>query len=206
MGLIRALNADPDIDAILVQLPLPPQIDAEDVLTSLDPDKDADGLHPRNLGLLVAGEPFIVPNTPAGILRILEFYEIPVAGRHAVIVGRSVLVGRPLAMLLGLKGVDATVTTAHSRTPNLPDLTKQADLLVAAVGVPGLIGAEHVREGAVVIDVGISREGDVIRGDVDFDAVSEIASAVTPVPGGVGPMTVANLMANTVAAAERRVR
>ncbi|MFQ5967664.1 MAG: bifunctional 5,10-methylenetetrahydrofolate dehydrogenase/5,10-methenyltetrahydrofolate cyclohydrolase [Acidimicrobiia bacterium] len=206
LGLLRGLNDDADVDAILVQLPLPEHIDENEVLTSVDPDKDADGIHPRNLGLLVAGEPFLVPNTPAGVLRILRHYEIPTEGRRAVVVGRSVLVGRPLALLLGSKGVDATVTTAHTKTPDLAGVTRQADILAVAVGVPRLIGPEHVQEGAVVIDVGISREDQEITGDVDFDAVSEVASAITPVPGGVGPMTVANLMANTVAAAERRVR
>ena len=205
-GLLRALNGDPDVDAILVQFPLPDHLDETRVMRGIDPDKDADGLHPRNLGLLVAGEPFLVPCTPAGVLRILRHYHVPTSGREAVVVGRSVLVGRPLALLLGAKGVDATVTAAHSKTPRLEDITRRADILAVAVGVPHLVTAAHIKEGAVVVDVGISREEGHLVGDVDFDSVSGVAAALTPVPGGVGPMTVANLMANAVTAAERRVR
>lgn len=206
LDLVGVLNGDHGVDAFLVQLPLPDHVDSQQVLDAIDPDKDADGLHPRNLGLLVASHPYLVPCTPAGVLRILRYYDLPTEGKHAVVVGRSVLVGRPLALLLGSRGVDATVTVAHTKTEDLGAVTRQADILAVAVGVPHLIGSEHVRPGAVVIDVGISREDGRLTGDVRFDEVAEVASAITPVPGGVGPMTVANLMANTVTAAERRTR
>ncbi len=201
-ALIDSLNADPDVHGILVQLPLPDGLDAQAVTERINPAKDADGLHPRNLGLLVADRPGLRPCTPSGVMRILAHYDISPRGTRAVIVGRSVLVGRPLALMLSARGVDATVTVAHSKTPDLAAVTSTGDILVAAVGVPRLIGADHVKPGAVVIDVGINRTDDGLVGDVDFAPVSEVASAITPVPGGVGPMTVAMLMHNTVAAAE----
>ncbi|MFQ5948504.1 MAG: bifunctional 5,10-methylenetetrahydrofolate dehydrogenase/5,10-methenyltetrahydrofolate cyclohydrolase, partial [Acidimicrobiia bacterium] len=171
---------------------------------AIDPTKDADGLHPFNLGRLLLGRPVAVPATPQGVVSILEHYGIETAGRNAVIVGRSFLVGRPLALLLGAKGADATVIVAHSRTPDLAATTSLADILVVAAGRPHLISPEHVKPGATVIDVGLSRTDDGLVGDVDFDAVAEVAGAITPVPGGVGPMTITSLLRNTVAAAERR--
>jgi methylenetetrahydrofolate dehydrogenase (NADP+)/methenyltetrahydrofolate cyclohydrolase len=202
-SVIAELNADDQVDGIILQLPLPDGLDAEGAVETIQPTKDADGLHPFNLGLLVMGRPGPLPATPAGIMRILAHYDIATAGRTAVVVGRSFLVGRPMALLLGQKGVDATVTQAHSRTPNLAEVCRQADILVAAVGRPQIIDSDYVKPGATVIDVGINRDGEELVGDVDFDAVLEIAGAVTPVPGGVGPMTIASLLANTVALAER---
>jgi methylenetetrahydrofolate dehydrogenase (NADP+)/methenyltetrahydrofolate cyclohydrolase len=202
-SVIAELNADDQVDGIILQLPLPDGLDAEGAVETIQPTKDADGLHPFNLGLLVMGRPGPLPATPAGIMRILAHYDIATAGRTAVVVGRSFLVGRPMALLLGQKGVDATVTQAHSRTPNLAEVCRQADILVAAVGRPQIIDSDYVKPGATVIDVGINRDDEGLVGDVDFDAVVEIAGAITPVPGGVGPMTIASLLANTVALAER---
>jgi len=201
-GLLDQLNADPAVDAILVQMPLPGHLDPVVLLERVDPAKDADGLHPANLGRLVLGRPGLRPATPAGILRLLDHYGIETRGALVVVVGRSFLVGRPLAILLGLKGRDATVAVAHTATRDLPHLTRQADLLVAAAGCPGLIGREHVRPGGVVIDVGANQTAEGLVGDVDFAAVGEVAGAITPVPGGVGPMTIAGLLQNTVSAAE----
>jgi methylenetetrahydrofolate dehydrogenase (NADP+)/methenyltetrahydrofolate cyclohydrolase len=202
--LIDTLNADDSIDGILVQLPLPPGLDSERIVERIDPGKDVDGLHPYNLGLLVLDRPGLRPCTPGGIMRILDHYGIATAGMRAVIVGRSFLVGRPLALMLASRGSDATVSVAHSRTTELASVTREADILVAAVGSPGLITADYVKEGAVVIDVGINRTDSGVVGDVDFEAVSEIAGAITPVPGGVGLMTRAMLLVNTVAAAKAR--
>ncbi len=201
-SVIAELNADDQVDGIILQLPLPDGLDAEGAVETIQPTKDADGLHPFNLGLLVMGHPGPMPATPGGIMRILAHYDIATAGRTAVVVGRSFLVGRPMALLLGQKGVDATVTQAHSRTPDLAEVCRQADILVAAVGQPQMIDSNYVKPGATVIDVGINRDGEGLVGDVDFDAVLEIAGAITPVPGGVGPMTIASLLANTVALAE----
>ena len=204
-GLIKTLNNDSAVDGILLQLPLPGGLDGEAAVMEIDPAKDADGLHPANLGALVMDRPGLVPCTPAGCLRILDFYDIPVRGAEAAVVGRSFLVGRPLALLLAARGTDATVTIAHSRTRDLAEVTRRADIVVAAAGSPGMITAEYVRPGAVVIDVGINRAPDGrLVGDADYESVSEAASALTPVPGGVGPMTVAMLMRNTVLAAESR--
>ncbi len=205
IGLIDRLNADQGVDGILVQLPLPAHLDGEEVVARIDPAKDVDGLHPFNLGRLVLGQPGLRPCTPSGVMRILAHYDIAVAGQRAVIVGRSFLVGRPLALLMSERGVDATVTMAHSRTRGLVELTREADILVAAVGAPGLISADHVGPGATVVDVGINRLPDgKLVGDVSYDEVSEVAGAITPVPGGVGPMTRAMLLVNTVEAARRR--
>lgn len=203
-ALIEQLNNDPAVDGILVQLPFPKGLDSDRITELLDPAKDADGLHPHNLGLLVLGRPGATPCTPTGIMRILEHYGIGISGKNVVVVGRSFLVGRPQALLMTNKGADATVTIAHSRTADLAATCRNADIIVAAVGVPKLIGAEHVKPGAIVIDVGINRTDEGLVGDVDFDAVKDIASAITPVPGGVGPMTIAMLMHNTVTAAEVR--
>lgn len=211
LDVVRDYNARDDVDAILVQLPLPDGVDEERILEAVDPAKDVDGFHPANLGRLVAGRPRTVPCTPRGILHLLDAYGIDVAGMDATIVGRSTIVGRPLALLLSRKGTDATVTVCHSRTADLAAHTRRADLLVSAVGRPGLITAGMVAEGAVVVDVGINRVQDPdaergyrLVGDVDHEAVGDKVEAITPVPGGVGPMTVAMLMQNTVELAEHR--
>ena len=204
--LIRSLNDDPAVDGILLQLPLPGDLDGQSAVRAIDPSKDADGLHPFNLGLLVLGQPGPRPCTPSGVMRILEHYGISVAGARAVVVGRSFLVGRPLALMLASRGTDATVTVAHSRTAHLAEVTREADILIAAVGVPRMITAAHVKQGATVIDVGINRLDDErLVGDVDFDGVEKVADAITPVPGGIGPMTRAMLLVNTLNAASRRV-
>lgn len=204
-ALIDSLNNDPAVDGILVQLPLPGDLDGESAVRAINPSKDADGLHPFNLGLLVLDQPGPRPCTPSGVVRILDHYSIPVAGASAVVVGRSFLVGRPLALMLASRGVDATVTVAHSRTRNLAEVTREADILIAAVGVPRMITAAHVKPGATVIDVGINRlDDDRLVGDVDFDGVEKVADAITPVPGGVGPMTRAMLLVNTLNAASQR--
>lgn len=201
-GLICQLNEDPAVDGILLQLPLPKGLDGERAVRLIDPAKDADGLHPSNLGNLILGQPGLTPCTPTGVMRILDHYGIGVSGQHAIVIGRSFLVGRPLAMLMNQKGTDATVTMAHSRTPDLAAMAREADIVVAAVGVPKLVGPDFVRPGATVIDVGINRTDDGLVGDADFDALQGIAGAITPVPKGVGPMTIAMLMHNTVTAAE----
>jgi methylenetetrahydrofolate dehydrogenase (NADP+)/methenyltetrahydrofolate cyclohydrolase len=198
---VAALNRDPRVHGILVQLPLPGQLDTERVLAAVSAAKDVDGFHAENLGLLARGAPRYVPCTPAGVLRLLDHAGVPLAGRHAVVIGRSSIVGKPLALLLLQR--DATVTICHSKTAHLATLARQADVLVAATGRPRMVGAEMVKPGACVIDVGTSRAADgKLCGDVDFAAVSEIAGWITPVPGGVGPMTVAMLVANTVRATE----
>ena len=200
---VAELNHDPDIDAILVQLPLPAGLDEQAVIDAIDPDKDVDGFSPVSVGRLWANEPTVVASTPYGIMALLDAYDIDVAGKRVVIIGRSNIVGRPLAGLM--VNHDATVTIAHSKTRDLKQLAKEADILVVAVGVPHFIGADAVKPGAVVIDVGISRGADgKLLGDVDEAAVAPIASAITPVPGGVGPMTIASLMAQTVTLAKRR--
>ncbi|HWB88870.1 MAG TPA: bifunctional methylenetetrahydrofolate dehydrogenase/methenyltetrahydrofolate cyclohydrolase FolD [Acidimicrobiia bacterium] len=204
LALIGELNDDPDVDGILVQLPLPGDLDAEAVVEAIDPAKDVDGLHPFSLGLLVQGRPGLRPCTPSGVMRLLDHYGIETGGARVTVVGRSFLVGRPLALMLSERGVDATVSVVHSRTPNLAEMTRTADILVVAAGSPGLIGPEHVRPGAIVVDVGVNRTDDGLVGDVDFEAVSEVAGAITPVPGGVGPMTRAMLLANTLRAARAR--
>ncbi len=203
--LVLSLNADDAVDGILVQLPLPDHLDEQRITTLIDPAKDVDGLHPYNLGLLALGRPALVPCTPQGVMRILDHYGIEVSGARAVVVGRSFLVGRPLGLLLGLKGTDATVTMAHSRTADLGSVTREADILIAAIGRAKMIGPGDVKPGATVIDVGINRTEEGLVGDVDFDKVAEVAGAITPVPGGVGLMTVAMLMHNTAVAARLRV-
>lgn len=202
LGEIDRLNEDPLFHGILVQLPLPRHISAERVIHRIRPEKDVDGFHPINVGKLVIGQESFVPCTPYGIMEMLRRTGISVAGKHAVVVGRSNIVGKPISLLL--QQADATVTMCHSRTKDLPSHTQRAEILVVAVGKPHVIGPEHVRPNAVVIDVGINRtpEGK-LTGDVDFEAVRPIASYITPVPGGVGPMTRAMLLVNTVRAAER---
>jgi methylenetetrahydrofolate dehydrogenase (NADP+)/methenyltetrahydrofolate cyclohydrolase len=202
--LIDELNSDDDVDGVLVQLPLPEEIDSERIVAAIAPEKDADGLHPSNLGKLVLGRPGLRPCTPSGVVRLLEHYEIPLSGSRVAVVGRSFLVGRPLALMLSEKGVDATVVIAHSRSGDLIPVTANADIVVAAAGSPGLITAAHIAPGATVIDVGVNRTESGLVGDVDFEAVSAVAGAITPVPGGVGPMTRAMLLANTLAAAKAR--
>jgi methylenetetrahydrofolate dehydrogenase (NADP+)/methenyltetrahydrofolate cyclohydrolase len=198
---VAQLNVDPHVHGILVQLPLPRQIDASRVLGAVSPKKDVDGFHAVNLGALLQGRPGFVPGTAAGVMRLLEHAGVPLAGRHAVIVGRSTIVGKPLALLLLQR--DATVTICHSKTTNLAAVTRQADVLIAAVGSAKLITAEMVKRGACVIDVGVNRMADgKLAGDVDFEHVRAVAGSITPVPGGVGPMTVAMLIVNTVRAAE----
>ena len=198
---IAALNSDRAVHGILVQLPLPRQLDTNRILAAVSPAKDVDGFHAVNLGALMQGRPGFVPGTPAGVMRLLEHAGVALAGRNATIVGRSTIVGKPLALLLLQK--DATVTICHSKTADLAAVTRQADVLVAAVGHAKLITAAMVKPGACVIDVGVNRMADNrLAGDVDFAGVREIAGSITPVPGGVGPMTVAMLMVNTVRAAE----
>nr|WP_320162732.1 bifunctional methylenetetrahydrofolate dehydrogenase/methenyltetrahydrofolate cyclohydrolase FolD [uncultured Methanoregula sp.] len=197
---VNRLNRDSDIDGILVQLPLPKQIDAERVIAAVSPGKDVDGYHPENMGLLFSGKPRFTSCTPTGIMTILAEYKIPVAGAKAVVVGRSIDVGRPMSALL--TNADATVTVCHSKTKDLTEELRRADILVSAIGKAHFITADMVKPGAVVIDVGINQLGGKLVGDVDFAAVKEIASAITPVPGGVGPMTIATLMENTFRAAK----
>jgi methylenetetrahydrofolate dehydrogenase (NADP+)/methenyltetrahydrofolate cyclohydrolase len=201
LELVVSLNEDERVDGILVQLPLPAGLDPEATVNAIDPGKDADGLHPQNLGRLVLNQPGLRPCTPSGVMRLLDHYEIPTRGQRAVIVGRSFLVGRPLALLLGARGADATVTVAHSRTRDIGELIAEADIVVAAIGSPRFVTVEMIKPGAVVIDVGVNRVEDRLVGDVDYESVSEVASAITPVPGGVGPMTRAMLLANTLSAA-----
>jgi len=201
---IQVLNEDPQVHGILVQLPLPSRLSADRVLQAVAPAKDADGFHPINMGLLAIGTPRFVPCTPLGVMRMLERENVRVEGRHAVVVGRSNIVGKPAALLLLQKG--ATVTVCNSKTPDLGDVTRRADVLVVAAGRPGLVASGMVKPGAAVIDVGINRLPDgTLAGDVDFRGVSEVASLITPVPGGVGPMTIAMLLENTVLAAELSV-
>ena len=201
-GAVAELAQDPSVHGILVQLPLPDGLDPERVLDLVPPEKDVDGLTERSMGRLVRGKPGHAPCTPLGVMRLLDRYEIPTSGKNAVVVGRSTLVGLPQILLLGRKGADATVTLAHSRTADLAATCRNADIIVAAAGIARLITADHVKPGAAVIDVGISRTESGIVGDVDFGPVSEIAGAVTPMPGGTGPMTIACLMENTYAASK----
>lgn len=206
LDVIFDLNKDPDVDGILVQLPLPSHISADEVINAIDPSKDVDGFHPNNVGRMVLGQPTFIPATPYGIMLLLEHYKIETKGRHAVVVGRSNIVGRPMSILLSGAGerANCTVTICHSHTKNMKELCLSADIIVAALGKPGFITADMVREGAVVIDVGITRiidssrkSGYRISGDVDFEHVAPKCSWITPVPGGVGPMTIAALMKNT---------
>ncbi len=203
LTLIDKLNQDATVHGILVQLPLPAQINTEAVLESIDPMKDVDAFHPENVGRLVQGRPRYLPCTPHGIVQLLERNGVPIAGQHVVIVGRSDIVGKPLAIMLAQRGADATVTLCHSRTQNLPAVTRLADILVVAIGRPNFVTAEMVRPGAVVVDVGINRTEEGLVGDVDFEAVRSVASWITPVPGGVGPLTRVMLLVNTLSAAQR---
>jgi methylenetetrahydrofolate dehydrogenase (NADP+)/methenyltetrahydrofolate cyclohydrolase len=206
---IDQLNKDKTLDGYIVQLPLPKHINEERILLAIDPKKDVDGFHPANFGRMALDLDAFIPATPFGIMQLLERYEVPTSGKHCVVVGRSHIVGRPISILMSQKGPagDATVTVAHSRTKNLSELTKQADIIVMALGIPEYLTADMVKEGATIIDVGITRVADeshpkgyVIKGDVAFDEVAAKSSFITPVPGGVGPMTIAMLLKNTLLA------
>ena len=206
---IDTLNKDESLDGYIVQLPLPKHINEEKILLAIDPKKDVDGFHPANFGRMALELDAFIPATPFGIMQLLERYEVPTSGKHCVVVGRSHIVGRPISILMSQKGTagNATVTVAHSRTENLAELTRQADIVVMALGIPEYLTADMVKEGAAIIDVGITRvpdeshpKGYVIKGDVAFDEVAQKASFITPVPGGVGPMTIAMLLKNTLLA------
>lgn len=199
---ITKLVEDSTVHGILIQLPLPSQLDTHQIIDLLPAEKDVDGLSKYNLGKLLRGEPGLVPCTPLGVMRLLEHYEITTAGKKAVVIGRSTLVGLPQVLLLSRKGIDATVTLAHSRSGDLAEITKSADIIVAAAGIAHLVTKEHVKLGATVIDVGVTRTDNGIRGDVDFEVIQSVAGAITPMPGGTGPMTVACLLENTLLAAE----
>ncbi len=211
LELVSRLNIDPEVDGILVQLPLPKHIREDRIIVAIDPAKDVDGFHPVSVGNMVIGRPGFLPCTPHGVIVMLKEMGVPTDGAHAVVVGRSNLVGRPLANLLTRRDVNATVTVCHTGTKNLAEHTRRADILIAAAGKPRLVTADMVRPGAVVIDVGVNRiedpkakKGFRLVGDVDFDSVKEVASLITPVPGGVGPMTIAMLLRNVVESAECR--
>ncbi len=209
---IKELNENDDIDGFIVQLPLPPQIDTQKVLLAVDPDKDVDGFHPMNFGKMALDMSTFIPATPFGILELLERYDVDTKGKHTVVIGRSHIVGRPMSILMGRKGWpgNSTVTLTHSHTKNITQIISQADIVISALGVPNFLKAEMVKDDAVIIDVGITRVADDSRpkgykivGDVDFENVSKKASYITPVPGGVGPMTIAMLLKNTLLARER---
>ena len=211
---IKELNQDANLDGYIVQLPLPKHIDEEKILLAIDPTKDVDGFHPSNFGRMALEMDAFIPATPFGIIELLERYKIETSGKHCVVVGRSHIVGRPISILMSQKGSagNATVTVAHSRTENLENLTRNADIVVMALGIPEFLTADMVKEGAVIIDVGITRVSDdrhpkgyVIKGDVAFDEVSSKSSYITPVPGGVGPMTIAMLLKNTLLAYQRKL-
>lgn len=202
---IKELNEDNNIDGFIVQLPLPKHINEQEILLSINPDKDADGFHPTNFGRMALGLESFIPATPYGILELLTQYQIPTEGKNVVVIGRSDIVGKPISILLSQKPWNATVTLTHSRTQNLTDYTKKADIIIAAIGIPNFLKAEMIKDGAVIIDVGITRvedssskKGFRIVGDVDFENVKEKTSYITPVPGGVGPMTIAMLLKNTL--------
>lgn len=203
-GAVAALNADQGVHGILVQLPLPKGLDEARVLALIDPEKDVDGFHAMNTGKLMSGQPGFVPCTPLGVMKLLEAYNIPTRGRHAVVIGRSNIVGKPMAMLL--LAADATVTICHSKTENLADITRQADILVAAVGKANFVTGDMIKPGATVIDVGMNRVDGALVGDVNAEEAAQKAAYLTPVPGGVGQMTIAMLLSNTLDAAERHGR
>ncbi|WP_435413798.1 bifunctional 5,10-methylenetetrahydrofolate dehydrogenase/5,10-methenyltetrahydrofolate cyclohydrolase [Psychroserpens mesophilus] len=212
---IEELNNNDDIDGFIVQLPLPPQINTQKVLMAVDPNKDVDGFHPMNFGKMALDMSTFIPATPFGILELLDRYGVETDGKHTVIIGRSHIVGRPMSILMGRKGFpgNSTVTLTHSHTKNITQITSQADIIISALGTPNFLKAEMVKDGVVIIDVGITRvpdetasRGYVITGDVDFENVSKKASFITPVPGGVGPMTIAMLLKNTLLARERHMR
>ena len=210
LGKVRELNLDPELDGLIVQLPLPDHISESKVIETITPEKDVDGFHPVNVGRMAAGLPSFVSATPAGLMELLKRYNIPLRGAECVVVGRSNIVGRPVSILMSQKGADATVTVVHSRTRNIAETVRRADIIIAAIGQPGFITADMVKEGAVVIDVGTTRvdapdtkAGWRLKGDVDFENVAPKCSWITPVPGGVGPMTRVSLLLNTLKACER---
>lgn len=209
LNTIKFLNEDPEIDGYIVQLPLPAHINETKVIQSINPDKDVDGFTLYNIGLMQLGEPCYLPATPYGILELLKRSNVEISGKHVVVLGRSNIVGTPISVMLSRKGIDATVTICHTKTQNIEEITRQADILIVAVGQPEMVKADMVKEGAVVIDVGIHRikdnseKGYHIIGDVDFDEVYKKASKITPVPGGVGPMTIVSLLYNTLQAAKK---
>ena len=212
---IKELNEDDNLDGYIVQLPLPKHIDEQKLLMAIDPDKDVDGFHPANFGKMALDMDTFIPATPFGIMQLLERYKVDTVGKHTVVIGRSHIVGRPMSILMSRKGNpgDSTVTLTHSRTKNIEEFTKNADIIITALGVPNYLKADMVKDGVVVIDVGITRvedashpKGYIITGDVDFDAVSKKSSYITPVPGGVGPMTIAMLLQNTLLARKMRMK
>lgn len=214
LTIVEQLNADPDIDGYIVQLPLPKHIDEQNIIMAVDPKKDVDGFHPENVGRMSLGLPCFVSATPKGIMELLKRYGVDTRGKHCVVLGRSNIVGKPVAQLMMQKSNpgNATVTVCHSATPDIKEICRQADIIIAALGQPGFVTADMVKPGAVIIDVGTTRVADPsrksgfrLRGDVDFDAVAPICSAITPVPGGVGPMTICSLMQNTLLAASQRL-
>jgi len=208
---VAELNDNEDIDGFIVQLPLPDHISEDKVIEAIDPGKDVDGFHPVNLGKMTIGLPSFVPATPSGIMELIKRYKIETSGKNCVVIGRSNIVGRPVSILLSKKGIDATVTVVHSRTRNLEDIVRRADIIIAAMGIPGFVKAEMVSDGAVIIDVGTTRiksdktkSGWKLKGDVDFDNVAPKCSYITPVPGGVGPMTIVSLLQNTLKACKQK--
>ena len=212
LSVVRELNDDADVDGFIVQLPLPAHISEEKVTEAIDPRKDVDGFHPQNVGRMTIGSPAFISATPQGIIELIRRYGVETRGKKAVVIGRSNIVGRPMSILLSQKGVDCTVTLCHSRTPDIAAVCREADIIVAAIGKPGFVTADMVKEGATVIDVGTTRVADTtaargwrLRGDVDFATVSPKCAFITPVPGGVGPMTICSLMQNTLLAAKKAI-
>ena len=212
LGVVRELNDDDDVDGFIVQLPLPAHISEEKVTEAIDPRKDVDGFHPQNVGRMTIGSPAFISATPQGIIELIRRYGVETRGKKAVVIGRSNIVGRPMSIRLSQKGVDCTVTLCHSRTPDIAAVCREADIIVAAIGKPGFVTADMVKEGATVIDVGTTRVADTtaargwrLRGDVDFATVSPKCAFITPVPGGVGPMTICSLMQNTLLAAKKAI-
>ncbi len=212
LDVVQSLNNDPDVDGFIVQLPLPKHISEEKITEAIDPRKDVDGFHPQNVGRMSIGSPAFISATPQGIIELIKRYNVPTSGKHAVVIGRSNIVGRPMSILLSQKGIDCTVTVCHSRTPNIADICRSADIIVAAIGKPGFVTADMVKDGAAIIDVGTTRVTDPtaargwrLKGDVDYKNVAPKCSFITPVPGGVGPMTICSLMQNTLLAAKHQI-
>ncbi len=212
LEVVQQLNDDPEVDGFIVQLPLPKHISEDKITEAINPKKDVDGFHPQNVGRMTIGMPSFVSATPQGIMELIKRYKIETNGKHVVVIGRSNIVGRPMSILLSQKGIDATVTVCHSRTANLKELALQADIIIAAIGIPGFLKAEMVKPGAVVIDVGTTRVTDEsakngwrLKGDVDYESVAPKCSFITPVPGGVGPMTITSLMMNTLKSAKKEI-
>ncbi len=212
LGVVAELNADPEVDGFIVQLPLPAHISEEKVTEAIDPRKDVDGFHPQNVGRMTIGSPAFISATPQGIVDLIQRYGIETKGKKAVVIGRSNIVGRPMSILLSQKGIDCTVTICHSRTQNMAEVCREADIIIAAIGKPGFVTADMVKTGATIIDVGTTRVPDStsprgwrLKGDVDFDAVAPKCAYISPVPGGVGPMTIVSLMKNTLLAAKKAI-